>query len=101
MLRQWAEHQGSRFEAGCSWTSWHNFSSFLIDPEVPFVTRRMCFINLVYNTLISALEARVLSDAENDRLTRFLCSRARALLRGKAHSVDEEKTHCLDELQSA
>jgi hypothetical protein len=74
-----------------AWTSWHNFSSFLIDPEVPFVTRRMCFINLVYNTLISALEVRVLSDAENDRLTRFLCSRARALLRGKAHSVDEEK----------
>ena len=44
----------------------------------------MFFVALVYNTLISALEAFALTDREYDRLTRFLVGRARALLQGKA-----------------
>jgi hypothetical protein len=69
------------------------FTSIWFNKELNLRLRRMFFVALVYNSLISALEAFVLSDSEHDRLTTFLVSRSRALLMGKAHThnVDEDK----------
>ena len=90
-LGSWISENGSntrelnaRLEA--AWQKWFMFSKLLTDSDIPFAVRRLCFINMVYNTLLSGLEAFILSDPELDRLTKFICSRCRALLLGKAHS---------------
>lgn len=64
---------------------------FLCCKHLPLRVRRLGFIGIVYNALIAALEALVLTDAEHDRLTSFLCRRARALVLGRAHVESEGK----------
>ena len=67
------------------------FTSIWFNKELNLRLRRLFFVALVYNSLISALEAFVLSDSEHDRLTKFLVSRSRALLMGKAHTYDADE----------
>jgi hypothetical protein len=97
-LGSWISESGSitkeinaRLEV--AWKKWFMFSKLLTDSDIPFTVRRLCFINMVYNTLLSGLEAFVLSNSELDKLTKFICSRCRALLLGKAHSKIDQNTH--------
>ena len=59
------------------------------------------FVSIMYNTLISALEAFALSPNEADKLTTFVCARTRALMAGKAHTVDKysEKHNSMTNVQ--
>jgi hypothetical protein len=59
-----------------AWQKWFMFSSFLVDEKAPFNTGRLCFINMVHNTLLSGMEPYVLTDPELDRVTIFLFGRA-------------------------
>ena len=76
-----------------AWTKWYMFSKLITDDEAPFHVRRLCFINMVYNALLSGTEAFVFTDAEYDKLNNFVFSRCRALLLGKAHSKDSNNKH--------
>ena len=73
-----------------AWKRWMCFTNVWFSNNLCLRMTRLFFQALVYNVLISALEAYVLSDAELDKLTCFVCKRARALLRGKAHKHDKD-----------
>jgi hypothetical protein len=75
-----------------AWAKWASFKHIWYDNEQPIKAKKMFFTSLVYNTAISAQEAFVLSDAENDRITCFVVKRARALLCGRAYKVHGDKT---------
>ena len=75
-----------------AWAKWASFKHIWYDNEQPIKVKRILFTSLVYNTAISALEAFVLSDAENDRIICFVVKRARALLCGRAYKVHGDKT---------
>ena len=53
--------------------------------------KKLFFVALVYNALLAALEARVLTECELDKLTAFVVLRCRALLGGKACSKEGNK----------
>ena len=54
-----------------SWKNWVAHSSVLCNGDLPFRARRLFFQELINNTIVSALEALVLSDAKADKLTSF------------------------------
>ena len=74
-----------------AWQKWSMFSNLLTDKKAPFNTRRLCFIKVVYNTLLSGMEPFVFSEAELDRIIVFLRGRSTALLFGRAHSDNDGK----------
>ena len=51
-------------------------------------------MSIILNSLLSSLEAFVLTHSECNKLTKFLCVRSRALLRGEA-SIKEEGKHTI------
>jgi len=76
-----------------AWTKWYMFSKLITDEDAPFLVRRLCLINMVYNALLSGTESFVFTDAEYDKLNNFVFSRCRALLLGKAHCKDSNDKH--------
>ena len=74
-----------------AWIKWNAFKSVLCLKCLPMRTRKLFFLALVLNTLISTLEAFVLTTSEIDSLNVFLCKRVRALLLGRAHSFEFDR----------
>jgi len=83
----------------CAWSKWNAFKGLFCCSHIPLRIRRLCFVSLVYNSLISALEAFVLTDKEYDKLTMFICQRSRGLLLGKAHTKHDGKHSQLSNVQ--
>ena len=71
-----------------AWAKWASFKHIWYDGEQPLRVKKIFFTSLVYNTAISALEAFLLTDAENDRITCFIVKRARALMCGSSYKKD-------------
>jgi len=91
-LGVWLTYDGSsgpeiRARLNAAWKRWNIFKPVWYSHDVEFSVRVIVFKSLVLNTLIAALDAFCLSDSEQDRLTSFICKRARALLLGKAHTT--------------
>ena len=76
-----------------AWRGWHAHKRVLTSARFSLRQRMLIFRTMVLSALYSGLEPRVLRPAEADRLTKFLCARLRAVLRGRAHTEFHDGTH--------